>query len=256
MKKLLSLMLIIIILTCCVSCAGKNEPASPSDVYLDISEDAIATYTSSGIADVSHDGCSVEVISTVAIAYQSASGTNLYGAAEYTNTGSAPIIIPDANFTFSHADKTEEKNFVPVFAQNCIVNPGETAYAVLWVENSTFSAGDDIALSAELNVQASSSQRIGLNADDLFLADNYPGFTTLYGKLHSSDSASCSLNIVYIGFYGSNDTFLGAWYFSKNALIELGDRKAFVEHMRALPIEKLAGKCIYMKSIAFGISDF
>lgn len=251
MKKLLSIMLV---LFCCVSCTNKIETSSPSDVYFDISEDVLDVLTGSDIAATKNDLCAVEVISTVAIAYESSSGTNLYGAAQYTNTGSSPIIISNAHFTFSSADKTEEKDFVPVFAQSCIVNPGETSYVVLWVENSPFSIDSNVALSAQLSAEASSARRIDLDVKDLFLADNFPGFTTLYGKLYSSDSASCSLNIVYIGFYGDNDAFLGAWYFSKNALLELGDCKSFVEHMRALPIENLATSCIHMKSIAFGIN--
>lgn len=238
---------------CCVSCANKNEAPSPSDVYWDITDDTAFTSSDSDIVSISKSECSVEVISTVAITYKSSSGTNLYGAAEYTNTGSTPIIISNAHFIFTSADRTEEKNFLPVFAQGCVVDPGETSYVVLWVENSAFSANDNVALSAELTIEVSSSKRIDLNVKDLFLADNYPGFTTLYGKLYSSDSAGCSLNIVYIGFYGSDDTFLGAWYFSKNALLELGDCKSFVEHMRALPIESLASNCIAMKSIAFGL---
>lgn len=62
------------------------------------------------------------------------------------------------------------------------------------------------------------------------------------------------MNIVHVGFYDAQDTFLGAWYFSKNTLFEGDEAKDFVVQMHELPLGSLAERTETVRAIGFGFT--
>ena len=61
--------------------------------------------------------------------------------------------------------------------------------------------------------------------------------------------------MIFAGFYANSGSFLGAWYFSKNALFEGGDSHTPVAGMNDFPIAKLSEKAADVRGIGFGF-DF
>ena len=108
---------------------------------------------------------------------------------------------------------------------------------------------------AELSAKAHDQRGARIKVDHLFVADNYPSLSTLSGRLTCQTGKRCSTNMIYVGFYDTEDRFIGAWYFSKNALFDGGEQKNFVIDMNGFPIKKLSEKAAGIKGIGFGF-DF
>jgi hypothetical protein len=197
----------------------------------------------------------VTVVKTVSYIFLQEGKYTLYGAAEYTNSGDCPVTISSALFTFK-ADGIDITNeFVPVLNQYDIVLPGQTSYVTLWLPyEGNASESADVTMTAQLKCERAETPRIELSLGNLYLADNYPGFTTLSGTIRSTSQTECSLNLAYAAFYDDAGALLGVFYFTKNATLAYGDEKNFVVHMTGLPIEGLAGKTAEVRSAAFGFN--
>lgn len=196
-------------------------------------------------------GPRAEVRQTVAYALACAEGPALYGAAAYENTGDAPLRLTGASFTFTFNGQAEAVDFVPVFAAETIVLPGETAYAALWYTLPSLDPGAPVQLSASLQYEAAPAGRIAIQAGDIRLAHNYPAFTTMAGVLTAG--ADCPCNLVYTGFYDEGGALLGVWYFTDNAQLMAGEPKAFTTHMKELPIDGLAEQTAEVRAFGIGI---
>ncbi|NCB30726.1 MAG: hypothetical protein EOM66_04890 [Clostridia bacterium] len=183
-------------------------------------------------------GPAAEIRGTAAYILSCAEGPALYGAVAYENTGDAPLVVTKANFTFSFAGTTEEVEFTPIFADKTIVLPGETSYAVLWYTMADLVPGTEVRLSASLQWEEASSARIAIDLGNLYLAHNYPAFTSMAGILTAQ--ADCPCNLIYTAFYDESGNLLGVWYFTENAHLLAGEPKAFTTHMKELPLENLA----------------
>lgn len=195
----------------------------------------------------------LEIISSVAYVYEGSKGRVLYGALEYENTGDCPIHIGNASFTFSAANgKQYTESFTPPLSDYDVVMPGERSYIAAWFQTETFAAGADLSLHAELNCLRSEASRQAIAVDDIFLADNYPSFTTMTGRLTNNRKSISSLNMVYAGFYDASGELLCVWYFTKNAQLEEGDDIRFVTHMREMPFQDLAERTAEVRATAFG----
>ena len=214
-----------------------------------------------GMVDLTREGeeygasPKAEVIATVAHAFAAQEGlVTLYGAAEYTNAGDCPIIVPEVTFTFSYGGGIKEHTFSPALYEYDILLPGETGFITLYLEGiEGVDPGSNVSLSASLKAEKTLSSRVAMEVQDVYLADNYPGFTTMTGTLSLLTDTECGLNMAYVGFYDEKRTLLGVWNFTKSALFEgMGDAKNFTIHMRALPIEGLAEKTASTKATAFG----
>jgi hypothetical protein len=197
----------------------------------------------------------VTVVRTVSYTFEQDGKFTLYGAAEYTNSGDCPVIITSAAFTFTAGGSLITNEFVPVLNQYDVVLPGQSSYVTLWLpyEGET-SLPPDVTVTASLKCERTETPRIGLELDHLYLADNYPGFTTLSGTIRSLSDTECSLNLAYAAFYDDAGALLGVFYFTKNATLTTGDEKNFVVHMTGLPIEGLAAKTAEVRSAAFGFN--
>jgi len=216
-----------------------DEEDAPTDI-----QDSSGGYGTSPRADV-----------TASVAYAFAGegdSVTLYGAAEYQNNGDCPVKLTEAVFTFTHEGGTVEHSFVPPLAAYEVLLPGETGYVTLFLEDSS-AAGGEVTLTASLSGEAASDERILMQADHIYLADNYPGFTTMTGTLSLTEEAECEMNMVYVGFYDEDGALIGVWNFTKSAQFEgAGDAKNFTVHMRALPIDDLAAKTASTNAVAFG----
>lgn len=179
----------------------------------------------------------------------------LYGAVAYTNTDSSAITLTEASFTFSFAGGSEQSTFQPVTAGYEVVQPGETAWCTLWLPLDAAAATppENLSLTAQLSVARTDAQQQSLGVSMARLIQNYPGFATLSGRLSNPGTLGCDLNLVYVGFYDKDGAFLGAWHFTRNAVLQPGDGTAFVVHLQALPIDGLSERTAQMRFRAFGI---
>lgn len=178
----------------------------------------------------------------------------LYGAVAYTNTDSIAITLTEASFTFTYAGGSQQSAFQPVTAGYEAVQPGETAWCTLWLPvDDTQAAPENLTLTAQLSVARTDKQQQSLGVSETRLIQNYPGFATLSGRLSNPGTQVCDLNLIYVGFYDKDDAFLGAWHFTRNAVLQPGDAAAFVVHLQSLPIEGLSERTMQMRFRAFGI---
>ena len=192
----------------------------------------------------------VSVTGTAAYIFQGQEGITLYGAAAYTNTGNCPVVISNAAFDFTINGAPRSFDFVPALNDITVVLPGETSFVTFWQADESLSVDMPVSLSASLSCQQAEASRITVSPSNIYLADNYPGFTTMTGSI--SADAPCSLNLVYIGFYNEADELLGVWHFTKNANLEVGETKTFTVHMKELPIDDLGAQTAHVRVMGVG----
>lgn len=197
----------------------------------------------------------VKVMASVAYLFEGEKGSILYGAAQYMNTGDCPVTVSKASFEFNLNGSRYNEETTPALNAFDIVLPGETSYVAAWVEKEDieYKEGSEVAVSVQLSPARSLQTPLKLTAGKLYIAQNYPGFCTLSGSLSNESKEECDLNMFYSAFYDKDGALLGVWNFSKNVLLAPGDEKAFVVHMRALPIPDLAKNTAEIKTAGFGI---
>lgn len=198
---------------------------------------------------------SARVMATAAYSYADGDKTKLYAAVEYQNDGDCPIAVSNVKLTITAAGASETVEFVPELSDYIVLLPGETGYIARWLGETTIPAGETITLDAFITAEKRDERGARITVDNLYIADNYPSVTTLSGRLTCQEGRACAANMIFAGFYDENGRFMGAWYFSKNALFEGGDSKNFVVDMNDFPIAKLSEKAADVRGIGFGF-DF
>ena len=192
----------------------------------------------------------VEVTDTVAYVFDGAEGPTLYGGLAYQNTGNCPIVLTGAALSFNIGGASQSHDYLPVMSDISVLLPGETGFVAWWNPDSSLTPGASAAMTAQLTCAQTDLQRIPVTPRSVFLADNYPGFTTMTGSLESD--GECSLNLVYTGFYDESGKLLGVWHFTKNAPLDPGESKTFAVHMKELPIEGLGEKTKEIRTYGVG----
>ncbi len=192
----------------------------------------------------------VKVTDTAAYVFDGAEGPTLYGAVAYENTGNCPIVLTGATLSFTVGGASQSHDYLPVMSDIAVLLPGETGFIAWWNPDPSLASGSPAAMTATLSCAHTDAQRIPVTPRSVFLADNYPGFTTMTGALESD--GECSLNLVYTGFYDENGELLGVWHFTKNAPLDPGENKTFAVHMKELPIEGLAEKTKEIRTYGVG----
>lgn len=198
---------------------------------------------------------SARVTATAAYSYADGDKTKLYAAVEYKNEGDCPMVISNVKLNAAAEGVNETAEFVPELSEYMVLLPGETGYIARWLGETTIPAGEAITLNASLTAEKRDERGARITVDNLYIADNYPSVTTLSGRLTCQEGRACAANMIFAGFYDENGRFMGAWYFSKNALFEGGDSKNFVVDMNDFPIAKLSEKAADVRGIGFGF-DF
>ncbi len=260
MKKVLAILLVTVFLML-TACKSDEPSAAPADIGTSPApqetpasgsplptESAVPTYGKNAAVSVSD---------TVSLFFEGEEGLTLYGAAAYKNTGDCPVVIDSAVFTFTAEGSPIEHSFSPAFSEYTVLLPGETSFLTAWLvqnEETPFTAKTEVSMTATLTARrAETDMRTLLLLDHLYLADNYPAFTTLSGQIRT-DGASCGMNVIHTGFYDESGDFLGSWYFTKNTLLESGEAKDFVVQMHGFPIKGLSEKAHEIKAIGFGFT--
>ena len=192
----------------------------------------------------------VEVTDTVAYVFDGAEGPTLYGGLAYQNTGNCPIVLTGATLSFNVGGASQSHDYLPVMSDISVLLAGETGFVAWWNPDSSLTPGASAAMTATLSCAQTDLQRIPVTPRSVFLADNYPGFTTMTGSLESD--GECSLNLVYTGFYDESGKLLGVWHFTKNAPLDPGESKTFAVHMKELPIEGLGEKTKEIRTYGVG----
>lgn len=262
MKKLLIVIITVLLLASCQK--NREEPAAVVDisqpeiimpeVQVTPVPDESRTKEAAGTPKPEYGtNAGITVIRTVSFIYGENEDLMLYGAAEYTNSGDCPVTVTSAVFTFSLGGAEVTNEFVPVLSEYDVVLPGQNSYVTLWLPYEGETAANEVTLSVSLKCERTDKTRIELVLDDLYLADNYPGFTTLSGSVRNISDTECSLNLAYAGFYDETGSLIGVWYFTKNATLSGGDEKNFVVHMTGLP-SGLSLKTAEIRSAAFGFN--
>ena len=258
MKKLIAATMALIMMF--MLCACKEEAVD--DAAVPVSNDGAdaASAVPENPAGMNTGGAygsnaSAKVLSSAAYAYAGTSASTLYAAVEYENNGDCPIVISSAKFTASCGGISETHEFTPELSEYIVLLPGERSYLAQWIPESSIEPGAEVTLNAELSAKAHDQRGARIKVDHLFVADNYPSLSTLSGRLTCQTGKRCSTNMIYVGFYDAEDRFIGAWYFSKNALFDGGEQKNFVIDMNGFPIKKLSEKVAGIKGIGFGF-DF
>lgn len=198
---------------------------------------------------------SASVTATAAYSYKKDDENALYVAIEYENTGDCPITISNVELSASCNGISESTSFVPELNEYMILLPGETGYIARWLADTAIPEGGSVMLDARLTIERSTASGIRISVDRLYTADNYPTVTTLSGRLICADGQGCSANMIFVGFYDEAGDFIGAWYFSKNALFDALDSKSFVVNMNGFPVDNLSQKAASIRGIGFGF-DF
>ncbi|MBQ7114292.1 MAG: hypothetical protein IJO10_08655 [Clostridia bacterium] len=260
MKKVLIVFLItaFLLLTACKGDEPSSVPAditaSPAPEETPVSGTALSTETA---APAYGKNAAASVSDTAALFFEGDEGLTLYGAVAYENTGDCPIVIDSAVFTFTAEGIPIEHSFSPAFSEYTVLLPGETSFLTAWLvqdEETPFTAETEVSMAATLTARrAETDMRTLLLLDNLYLADNYPAFTTLSGRIRT-EGASCGMNVIHTGFYDEGGSFLGSWYFTKNTLLESGEAKDFVAQMHGFPIKGLSEKAHEIKAIGFGFT--
>lgn len=237
------------------ACGANNDApvlsdANPSTVPVgtaapDAAPDA-AAYGTNAVA---------RVTATAAYSYADGDTARLYAAVEYKNEGDCPMVISNVKLNAAAEGVNETAEFVPELSDYIVLLPGETGYIARWLGETTIPAGEAITLDASLTAEKRDERGARITVDNLYIADNYPSVTTLSGRLTCQEGRACAANMIFAGFYDENGRFIGAWYFSKNALFEGGDSKNFVVDMNDFPIAKLSEKAADVRGIGFGF-DF
>lgn len=192
----------------------------------------------------------ITVSDTVAYVFDGTEGPTLYGAAAYENTGNCPVIITGAVLNFSLNGTSRAHDHTPIMNETAILLPGETGFLAWWDPDSSLSPDADVTLDVTAACRQADAERITVTPTGIYLADNYPSFTTMTGTLESD--GECSLNLVYTGFYDANGKLLGVWFFTKNAPLSPDDSKNFAIHMKELPIDSLGEKTASIRTYGVG----
>lgn len=248
-KCLISSLLALLMLTASVfsvSCSS-NETAdarlTPAPRYED-TEDSLNL-------DSFGDSTDAEVQGKVA--YMLSENT-LYGALEYKNTGDCPITVSTAEFIFTvDGDELRENIDQPSY-EYCVVYPGETSYLAAWIELDDGVSYEEVSLTdAVLTYEKADSERMKLTVSDTAVVRNYPSFATVTGTIEYNGNKECPLNMIYLGFYDSDDALIGVWYFTDDTTITQNQTVSFSTHARNLTIEGLAENTARIEAFAFGI---
>lgn len=233
------------------ACGAKDETPALAD--------AAATAAPEGTAapDAAAYGTNAvaRVTATAAYSYADGDTARLYAAVEYQNDGDCPIAVSNVKLTITAAGASETVEFVSELSDYIVLLPGETGYIARWLGETTIPAGETITLDAFITAEKRDERGARITVDNLYIADNYPSVTTLSGRLTCQEGRACAANMIFAGFYDKSGRFIGAWYFSKNALFEGGDSKNFVAGMNDFPIAKLSEKAADVRGIGFGF-DF
>lgn len=191
----------------------------------------------------------VTILDTVAYPF---SGM-LYGGVAYKNTGSTPIVLQEATFTFTFSGGTQSNTFAPVAWENDVVLPGETAYCTLWLPYEGASAASPVTLTATLQVRNADRQQRPLQVGSAHIIQNYPRFATLSGRLSNATEEASDLCMVYAAFYDESERLLGIWFFPYNAVLQPGNGTAFVVQLESLPVPNLAESTKTLRFRAFSM---
>lgn len=182
---------------------------------------------------------------------------NLYAAVEFTNTGVVPAAVESIRVTIAFDDQTVKETFTPPLAENDIVEPGARSTVAVWIPytKSTPSEGAAFSVSAEVTLTASTDRdKDPLTVENLVLVQNYPGFSTVSGRLQNpTDDRDYSLTLVYLSFYDETGALLGVTHFTKNLAVPATESRDFVTHLRALPIDGLPEKTARIVARGIGI---
>ncbi len=268
-RTILCIWMLVLLMAVCCAC-GKETPANQMDLgAMDMTGDAAepaaegtpAASVEPAVSEapqaeepgalqpVRQSGAVAEVTAVATYAFD---GT-LYAACEYQNIGDTPLVLSEAAFSVTCGGNTVSEGFTPIAAENDVIAPGDVGYCTLWLPADGITAGTAVTAEATLTAVPASVDRVPLYVAEARLIQNYPGFATLSGKLKNGGSDLCELNVIYAGFYDANGTFLGAWHFTRAVTLKAGDSKAFVSHLRALPIPDLAENATTIKFSAFGL---
>ncbi len=177
----------------------------------------------------------------------------LYGAVEVTNTASENIVLTEATFSFTVGGESYEETFTPVMGEYDVLAPNQSAYCTLFLPTAELLSGTAVTLEVDVLSTTTDRRAFTLTVKDTMLIENYHTFATLSGELMNPTATTCDLNMIQVGFYDDADNFLGAWYFTKNAVLTAGQSKPFVVHLKELPIPDLAANCATIRARAFGI---
>lgn len=237
------------------ACGAKDETPIPADAAASAAPEGTAAPDAEATPAAYGANASARVTATAAYSYADGDKTKLYAAVEYQNDGDCPIAVSNVKLTIAAAGVNETAEFVPELSDYIVLLPGETGYIARWLGETTIPAGETITLDASLTAQKRDERGARITVDNLYIADNYPSVTTLSGRLTCQEGRACAANMIFAGFYDENGRFIGAWYFSKNALFEGGDSKNFVVDMNDFPIAKLSEKAADVRGIGFGF-DF
>ncbi len=250
------------VLSCALACAfalifalcGCADTENRSDTAVPTAE-ASSTPEQSYAPTVYGTDASVSVTATAAYSCPKDESKALYVAIEYKNTGDCPIIISNVELTAVCDGISESTSFVPELNEYMILLPDETGYIARWLSDTAIPQGGNVTVEVHLSAECSAASGVRISVDRLYAADNYPAVTTLSGRLTCQDGRGCSANMIFIGFYDEAGEFIGAWYFSKNALFDALGSKNFVVNMNGFPVDNLSQKAANMRGIGFGF-DF
>lgn len=269
MKKSLFILICILLSIALMAGCGKKEPEETSLFAIDpFSMDSAPTPQPETIGEVqglevttvnqpaaeidpaAPPAPAVTVRDTAAYVFDGAEGPTLYGAAAYENTGNRPIVLTGARLSFTVGGASQRHDYLPVMSDIAVLLPGETGFMAWWNPDSSLTPGAAAAMTAELTCAQTDSVPLTVTPRNIYLADNYPGFTTMTGTLESH--VECSLNLIYTGFYDDSGKLLGVWHFTKNAPLDPGESKTFAVHMKELPIPGLAEKTKEIRTYGVG----
>ncbi len=241
------------ILCCVLLLCGCQRTAPAAADVLDVTAET-ETAALDAPADSSRKGQAgggFTVLHTAAYVFEGEEGVTLYGAVEYRNDAGTPLWLSNVTFDFAGGHSVSH-SFVPALAEYDRIDPGAHGYAAGWFPADGLVPGAQLTLTATLSQTASGGAYIPLTVSDLFLADNYPAFTTMTGTLTNETAQDCALNMLYTAFYDDGGQFLGVWYFPINAQLNGMDSVRFASHLRSFPVKQLSEKAADFSSRAFG----
>ena len=248
-------------------CAKNEPPADPEELERAV-ERAQELEQSRLYADQTRQNASVvenmvqnslppigEVTKTAAVFYKALDGQPmLYAAIEYENKGETPIIVDSCHVKFTFEGGSREVDFVPMLNKSDVIFPGEKGSLAVW-ENAGGDIKGEVSAEASINCsEASLSAMRPLEVSDLYIADNYPRFSTVSGTLKNTSDYDYALSVVYISFYDATGDLAAVWHFTKNLAIPAGESRNFVVHMQMLPLKSIAARTVKMVGRGVGIN--
>ncbi|MBQ9949757.1 MAG: hypothetical protein IJO93_03425 [Clostridia bacterium] len=252
-RAILVFMIVLILLSGCKAQKSSGDTSTPVPQG-DVTPQPHSGSETVQVSDKAYSGApEITVADSVAYLFCEQKGNELYAACEYKNTSNAPCTVTGITYVLDISGKEMTVKSVQPASKYCIILPGESFYHAMWKTYTCMETDTIQVKSVSVTCEKTKDEPFIISADDLYIVQNYPAFSSISGTLHGADE-NVALNQIGVGMYDKSGKLIGVWFFTEPAELAAGKDKHFITHLRSLPIEGLAENTVEMKATGFGFN--